>query len=65
MALWINIILDAISRRCGVKIVVVEERDDGSAFPFVFGPSNLLFSVLLSPENPPLFCISVMSISNW
>ena len=38
---WLcGLTLDAISRRCGVKIVVVEERADGSAFPFVFGPSK-------------------------
>ena len=44
---WLcGLALDAISRRCGVKIVVVEERDDGSAFPFVFGPSK--------SRNPPV-----------
>eukprot|EP00438_Fugacium_kawagutii_P020664 Skav217587 [mRNA] locus=scaffold3512:47194:50081:- [translate_table: standard] len=32
---WLcGLTLDAISRRCGVKIVVVEEKSDGSAYPY-------------------------------
>ena len=32
--------LEAITRRCGIRIVVVEERADGSAVPYVFGPNK-------------------------
>ena len=38
---WLcGLTIDAVSRRCGVKIVVIDERADGSTFPYVFGPAK-------------------------